>query len=447
MKKLIVVIGLLVLFGNSYSQSGWYVQYYSPAFTNYSNSMFFVDSLTGWFHPFNYSQSNISKTINGGISWNATGISNEYVTSIYFINQNTGWLTTGSSPGAGNYGSILKSTNSGSSWTSQVIPINESPIKGMTSVKFLNLNTGFSCGFVEYLSGQALLIDTYVLKTTNGGTNWNVSLRITTGDINDDPPYFKKLDFADENCVWVTGFKNIFYHTTNGGANWNFTAINMGGNNVDLKLINAYTGFVFCSYNWQYPNWARLVLKSTNGGYNFSAVYSSVTHRLNGFCFTDANNGWICGDSNLILRTTNGGINWTTQNSPIFANYKRVYFYNSNTGWMADDSGHILKTTTGGISFIRKIGDDIPYKFSLSQNYPNPFNPTTNIKYQITNNKFVTLKVFNILGKEIATLVNEKQNAGTYEVTFDGSGLTSGVYFYRLTCGDFLETRKMLLIK
>jgi hypothetical protein len=90
---------------------------------------------------------------------------------------------------------------------------------------------------------------------------------------------------------------------------------------------------------------------------------------------------------------------------------------------------------------------NIPDNFSLSQNYPNPFNPSTNIKYQITDNKFVTLKVYDILGKEVATLVNEKQNAGTYEATFDGSKLTSGIYFYKLTCEDFSETKKMLMIK
>ncbi|MBI5403004.1 MAG: T9SS type A sorting domain-containing protein [Ignavibacteriae bacterium] len=121
---------------------------------------------------------------------------------------------------------------------------------------------------------------------------------------------------------------------------------------------------------------------------------------------------------------------------------------------MADDSGHILKTTTGGISFINKTGNEIPDKYSLSQNYPNPFNPTTNIKYQITDNKFVTLKVYDILGKEIATLVNEKLNAGEYVSEFNGSGLPSGVYFYRLSVEDplrqmvdFSETKKMLMIK
>jgi hypothetical protein len=98
---------------------------------------------------------------------------------------------------------------------------------------------------------------------------------------------------------------------------------------------------------------------------------------------------------------------------------------------------------------IRNISSEIPDKFELYQNYPNPFNPTTNIKYQITNNlpQQVRLIVYDALGKEVATLVNEKLNAGTYANMFDGSKLASGIYFYKLMAGDFVQTRKMILIK
>ena len=92
-------------------------------------------------------------------------------------------------------------------------------------------------------------------------------------------------------------------------------------------------------------------------------------------------------------------------------------------------------------------GNEIPAKFSLSQNYPNPFNPNTQINYTIALDGQVTLRVFDILGKEVATLVNEKQNPGTYSLNFDGSNLSSGLYYYRLESGDYSDTRKMLLIK
>ena len=98
---------------------------------------------------------------------------------------------------------------------------------------------------------------------------------------------------------------------------------------------------------------------------------------------------------------------------------------------------------------IRKISSEVPDKYSLYQNYPNPFNPTTNIKYQVTNNNkaLVILKVFDVLGKEVATLVNEKQSPGTYEITFDGSSVSSGVYYYKLSADKFTDTKRMVIIK
>jgi len=93
------------------------------------------------------------------------------------------------------------------------------------------------------------------------------------------------------------------------------------------------------------------------------------------------------------------------------------------------------------------INSFTPSKFELVQNYPNPFNPTTNIRYQIANSSFVTLKVYDILGKEMKTLVSENLKAGTYEIKFDASNIPSGAYFYKITAGNFTDTKKMLVIK
>jgi len=106
-------------------------------------------------------------------------------------------------------------------------------------------------------------------------------------------------------------------------------------------------------------------------------------------------------------------------------------------------------------SVITNVGEnknDLPTVFSLEQNYPNPFNPSTTIKYSIPTDvrgemQEVSLMVYDVLGKEVATLVNTKQSAGSYEVEFNASKLTSGVYFYRLTSGSFVEVKKMMMIK
>lgn len=88
-----------------------------------------------------------------------------------------------------------------------------------------------------------------------------------------------------------------------------------------------------------------------------------------------------------------------------------------------------------------------PLKFELSQNYPNPFNPSTKIRFDLPTQAFISLKVYDVLGREVATLVNEMKQAGSYTVKWDASRMTSGVYFCRLRAGNFIETKKLLLLK
>ena len=86
-------------------------------------------------------------------------------------------------------------------------------------------------------------------------------------------------------------------------------------------------------------------------------------------------------------------------------------------------------------------------QYRLGTNYPNPFNPSTRIKFDVPSSKFVTLKVFDVLGREVATLVNEVKQPGSYMVTFSAEGLASGVYFYRMQAGNFAATRKLMLLR
>jgi hypothetical protein len=99
------------------------------------------------------------------------------------------------------------------------------------------------------------------------------------------------------------------------------------------------------------------------------------------------------------------------------------------------------------ITSVKRVSTDVPGHFSLEQNYPNPFNPTTTITFALPIKSFVSLRVFDALGREVATLVNDEFLAGRYSKKWDASGLPSGVYFYRLQAGSFVETRKLLLLK
>ena len=108
--------------------------------------------------------------------------------------------------------------------------------------------------------------------------------------------------------------------------------------------------------------------------------------------------------------------------------------------WLAQ---YIKENPTG----TEEVVNTIPSEFKLEQNFPNPFNPTTNISYSVAAPIMVTLKVYDVLGREIKTLVNNLQSPGNYTITFDARGLSSGVYFYRLSAGDFNVSKKLMLLK
>jgi hypothetical protein len=136
-----------------------------------------------------------------------------------------------------------------------------------------------------------------------------------------------------------------------------------------------------------------------------------------------------------------------------------VWSLTSNSQYIfAGTETSIWRRSLSEIIGVQNISTEVPSAYSLKQNYPNPFNPTTKIKFDIAKfpsfggvpagrGGFVTLKIFDALGREVETLVNESLQPGTYETTFDGSKLNSGVYFYKLMTDGFTETKKMLLIK
>ncbi|KUO61190.1 hypothetical protein APF79_13685 [bacterium BRH_c32] len=133
-----------------------------------------------------------------------------------------------------------------------------------------------------------------------------------------------------------------------------------------------------------------------------------------------------------------------------YLNYALFVLYSPNAK-LPDANRQIrfftAKPIINDIEENENYNEKMPQDYSLSQNYPNPFNPTTNIRFSLTKMSFTTLKIFDILGREVATLVNKELSAGRHTYEFDGSGLSSGIYFYRLQTGEFTQTKKMLLIK
>ncbi|MCX6162361.1 MAG: T9SS type A sorting domain-containing protein [Ignavibacteriae bacterium] len=171
----------------------------------------------------------------------------------------------------------------------------------------------------------------------------------------------------------------------------------------------------------------------------------------NSLFFINSNTGWVVGST--IMKTTNGGTNWNNDLPnliPYSDSYNclhSVFFSDQNTGWVVGSYAAIFSITNGGSTLINQISTETPAGYSLCQNFPNPFNPSTKISFQLPVVSSSSLKIFDITGKEVATLVNERLNAGTYTVDWNASEFPSGVYFYRLTAEGYGETRKMMLIR
>ena len=140
---------------------------------------------------------------------------------------------------------------------------------------------------------------------------------------------------------------------------------------------------------------------------------------------------------------TNGGANDNEGGVGADKTLKMHKFTSSGT--VVDTFG-IVHTTILTPDGIEKL-DELPTVFALAQNYPNPFNPETSIRFSVPQESFVTVKVFNTLGEEVMTLVNEAKTAGTYNVSFNAKNLTSGIYFYSIKANDFTSTKKMILMK
>jgi hypothetical protein len=376
-----------------------------------------------------------------------------------FINNNTGWI-------CGSDGVILKTTNGGFNWVSQY---NEAIGKSLYGIFPLSDSIVYCVGWFET-----------ILKTTNGGNNW---ITIQNGLVGQGNSHFSVF-FLNENTGWIgstfqakkttngglnwidylygdwlydiyfkdslngIGVNGEAYHygiTINGGINW-IPLISGEGNyfNISILPYNKNTGFIINSMGYS-------VRKTTNFGITFDSIGNipSVPHVLYCSKFINDNIGWAGGSYGQLYKTDNGGKNWRIQNSLDSSFIRKFYALNVNIVWACGGGGKIIHTTNGGdtITSIRQISTTILAEFRLFQNYPNPFNLITNIRYQLTNNKFVTFKVFDVLGKEIKTLVNERQNAGTYELKFDGSGLPTGLYFYKLECENNISVKKMILMK
>jgi hypothetical protein len=433
---------------------------------------------------------------NGGLSWNSRGVFSDSIRvlkDMQFIDSEAGYILADNYDVMGS--AILKTTNGGIDWETR--HYFEQDLR-LNAISFYDINKGVAVGVKSSSSSDYGVI----LKTSDGGNTWS---RTEIDSIN----FISDALYIHSDKIFITAINNIagsgVYKLT--GEHLSFEKIfsipdsdidGINGLQAGLLIIYGRSGpigskvsFVDCSFDtgktWRTSTiinpWSELYF-SNSEIINNSDWYMTGTYFQNGFILHTSDSGGL--PVELISFTAEIKdydilLNWITAseiNNKGFVIERKVISNQSTVinEWNLIDFVKGKETTTekqfysftdqnlsagkyqyrlkqidfdGSFEYSNVIEAEIniPNKFSLSQNYPNPFNPSTVICYQLAAGSQVTLMVYDVLGNEVATLVNEEKQPGVYEVEFDASQLSSGIYFYKLKAGNFTETKKMILLK
>ena len=393
------------------------------------------------------------RSTNGGA--NITNISTGGIAldlyCVWGIDSNTCYAGDGGKPGgSGGNAKVYKTTNAGSTWNTILST-------GDTS--------GFISGIVFSRSDPSIGIiesdppagpgNAYWWQlTTNGGSSWT---QINGPALGSDYTSAQNSIFCIDKYFWGAGTAansgntgKIFW-TTNSGGMFNNVLLPLTGGQDFVSTITFNTDKLngVAALSNSLPNIAR----TTNGGLNWSV--SNVGAGISGYC----NAKWVPGTNTIYLlgssgiypgrKSTDGGISWTTMTTGGINNFSHMDFVVSSNivyAYSVTTDGKICKLAEPLIG-ISNNSNILPKEFELMQNYPNPFNPTTKIDYALQSSSFISLSIYDMRGNNVMTVVNENQEAGKHSVIIDLSEFSSGIYFYTLKAGNFMESKKMALVK
>jgi spore coat protein CotH/photosystem II stability/assembly factor-like uncharacterized protein len=362
----------------------------------------------------------------------------------------------------GEHGTILRTTDGGSTWTESNVGL-ALPLTSIGIASLDNIFVGAENGFM--------------FQSNDTGKSWLRIMLMQNKNI-------RGILFESPQNGWMYGDSSLLMKTIDGGVSWTLSQVDSLKNIIgivrkDQNLLNVY----FDDGNYVYSNnegqtWImgsdglnkKITRVKSDGistwivGENGTVICvpmygeiidcgvgTSVT--LRDMEFLNSGEMYVVGDGGKIFYTTNSGTDWYSQYTADSHDLYGMAFTNSTHGFAIGNGGTILTTSSEGtVTDVKNIASNVPSEIRLYQNYPNPFNPVTDIRYQILDISHVMLKVYDILGREVATLVNEIQDTGFKSVKWDAGNMSSGIYFYTLTItGDkgsmFHDVKKLVLLK
>ncbi len=381
----------------------------------------------------------IMKTEDGGITWSANYIPgnnlNPTIEDISFVNENVGFL-------ARKNRLISKTVDGGNTWQT-VLPDTSWNKTTLYGIDFTNENFGIAVG--KYGTGTSAL---YI--TTDGGNSWDKQIGTFDDQLGD-------VFLLDNNNGVIVGRSKLIAYTTDGANTWTKATLNGlpdPSASVDFNQVKILSdGFGLAC--------GDLLMKTEDGGKEWSYINIPDLSKEIQSCALVNKQTWYITGSRFVFKTTDGGASWNDISDTTYisknANLNSIVIDANGYPWLAGATSQIY--TLAPLTDIEDKKQEITNNFILEQNYPNPFNPTTTISYSISGRfasssfarglkgMFVTLKVYDILGRVVSTLVNKNQKPGNYRIIFDGSKLSSGIYFYQLSVGSSIQTKKMIFNK
>ncbi len=349
-------------------------------------------------------------------------------------------------------GRIFATTDGGSTWAQQPYPGTQSPF--IDGIWFFDANNGYALGDPAGTGNKYV-----ILNTTNGGAAWtHLSAEPVAGS--GEAGWNNSFWWSDPQHGWFGTNQFRVRGTSDAGATW-FSGSTSSASSFGVSFKDNLNGVAV------FDDGKALV--TVNGGVSWGIPSApSPGAQLVGVAFAPGTNAVWTSDGLLPYRSNDAGRTWMVQSAfPFTGSILHLSFADSSHGWASTSFGEALNYRSDTTP-IGSRPSTIPAVFGLEQNYPNPFNPLTIIKYTVGGTggsglgaRDVSLAVYDVLGRQVAVLINEPKLPGGYEVAFDGSGLASGVYFYRMQvrpldsaigrdsrsgAGGFIATRKMLLL-